>query len=428
MKRLLTLLLLLAVALPASAQKEKVVERSAKKAPAWLGISCPDYFTVSATAPTLDQAQKQCLTDIRQHIITSIASNITSEEKLYQEQTARNGVVSLLNSYASEVGTTGASMPYLCDISLSRALGVYWERRFVKQEKSYYYIYHVQYPFTDADRSAAIAAFRALDNEHLERLEQLEEQFETFTDLSFLDQTAAALNPLIDYFFDTDRRNRAVNLQQRCRQACGEVAIVPDSASLGCYCYHLALHGRRVTSDRQPRLESDYATNLRVVPLDGGYALLYDEAGIEGEENFITMTYTFGGRRLQHRVVFDPTEGKLAVRPFGTVEIDALRPGADSVATWRISVPLRSNNDTRFEVRHVDIRVPEFGAAAQGSLAGYAFEGKGVHTLRFTASVPQVTPARRSVLLNGTLRIVGADGRQTDVRFNLPYRLNFTNR
>ena len=84
MKRLLTLLLLLAVALPASAQKEKVVERSAKKAPAWLGISCPDYFTVSATAPTLDQAQKQCLTDIRQHIITSIASNITSEEKLYQ--------------------------------------------------------------------------------------------------------------------------------------------------------------------------------------------------------------------------------------------------------------------------------------------------------------------------------------------------------
>lgn len=54
MKRLLTLLLLLAVALPASAQKEKVVERSAKKAPAWLGISCPDYFTVSATAPTLD--------------------------------------------------------------------------------------------------------------------------------------------------------------------------------------------------------------------------------------------------------------------------------------------------------------------------------------------------------------------------------------
>ena len=273
MKRLLTFLLLLAVALPASAQKEKVVERSAKKAPAWLGISCPDYFTVSATAPTLDQAQKQCLTDIRQHIITSIASNITSEEKLYQEQTARNGVVSLLNSYASEVGTTGASMPYLCDISLSRALGVYWERRFVKQEKSYYYIYHVQYPFTDADRSAAIAAFRALDNEHLERLEQLEEQFETFTDLSFLDQTAAALNPLIDYFFDTDRRNRAVNLQQRCRQACGEVAIVPDSASLGCYCYHLALHGRRVTSDRQPRLESDYATNLRVVPLDGGYAL-----------------------------------------------------------------------------------------------------------------------------------------------------------
>ena len=140
------------------------------------------------------------------------------------------------------------------------------------------------------------------------------------------------------------------------------------------------------------------------------------------------MTYTFGGRRLQHRVVFDPTEGKLAVRPFGTVEIDALGPGADSMATWRISVPLRSNNDTRFEVRHVDIRVPEFGAAAQGSLAGYAFEGKGVHTLRFTASVPQVTPARRSVLLSGTLRIVGADGRQTDVRFNLPYRINFTNR
>lgn len=430
MKRLLLFVLLLAGSLTGAAQ-EKVVERSAKKAPAWLGVSCADYFSVSATAPALDEAQKKCLVDIRQHILTTIASNITSEERLFQEQVSRDGVVTLLGRYASDVGTTGASIPYLSGISLSRALDVYWERRFVKKEKRYYYIYYVQYPFTELERREAIAAFREIDDAYYEQLQRFEREFDHFTDLSFLEQTATALKPLIDYFFDKDRHNRAVNLQQRCRQACGEVSVVADSAVLGCYCYHLMLHGRTVTSDRAPRLESGYATDLRTVSLgSGGYALLYEEAGVEGEENTIEMTYTFGGKRLRHRVVFDPSEGKVSVRPFGTIEIDALDPGADSVAVWRVSVPLRSNTETRFEVRHVDIRIPELGEAIHGALAigDYVFEHKGVHMLRFTASVPIVGSDRKQVLARGTLRIVAPDGRETDVPFNLPYKINFTNR
>lgn len=219
MKRLLLFVLLLAGSLTGAAQ-EKVVERSAKKAPAWLGVSCADYFSVSATAPALDEAQKKCLVDIRQHILTTIASNITSEERLFQEQVSRDGVVTLLGRYASDVGTTGASIPYLSGISLSRALDVYWERRFVKKEKRYYYIYYVQYPFTELERREAIAAFREIDDAYYEQLRRFEREFGHFTDLSFLEQTATALKPLIDYFFDKDRHNRAVNLQQRCRQAC----------------------------------------------------------------------------------------------------------------------------------------------------------------------------------------------------------------
>lgn len=426
MKRFVLSLLLLASLLPCMAQKEKVVERSARKVPEWLGKSSSDCFSVVATAPELGDAQRWCLEDIRQHIVTTIAANITSEERFRQEQSACDGVVSLLSHYASDVTTQGAAIPYLCGISLSRASDVYWERRFVREKKSYYYICHVRYPFSALERAEAIEAFRSLDAARYARLKEIEEEFGRFTELSWLEQAATALDPLIGYFFDSDRRRLAENLQQRCRQACGEVALVCDSARLGACYYHFTLHGRCVTTDRAPRLRSDYATALRVMRNgEEGYVLLYDEAGIAGEENTVEAVYTFGGRRLRHLFTFDPDEGKVAVRPYGTVGVERIGCDASGCPLWRVCVPLRAKTDTRFEVLHAELRLPESGHAlrAESEEPLAAFEGRGEHTLRFETAAPEIG-GRRGILGAGWLRVRAAGSRETrDVRFDLPCEL-----
>lgn len=418
MKRILVILIFITTIFTCQAQGEKVAERSAKKTPAWLGLSNADNFSVSATAPTLDAAQKKCLEEIRQYIVTSIAANITSTEQLSQEQTSRNGLVSLLSRYASQVETQAAEMPYLCGISLSHALDIYWERRYVKADKSYYYICYVQYPFTEAERREAIAEFRRIDDGYYARLQAIKRNFDTFTELGYIEQAITELNPLIAYFFDTNRRNEAEGLQQQYRKACNEIAIVCDSAALGSYQYHLTLLGRRVTTDKQPQLKSDYATDMRVLKDGDSYLLLYDEAGIEGEENRIEMTYSFGGRPLRHTIVFNPMEDKVAIRPFGTIVVESV--GND--LRWQVSITLRAGTDNSFEIRSAEVRIPELGTALRAETLNASFKGKGTHTLRFEADAP-LTGAK-SVLAKGTLQVYNPMTKiTTDLVFTLPYKI-----
>lgn len=417
MRRLLaTAALLLCICATAFAQKEKVVESSAKKAPAWLGISTPEYICVSATAETLDAAQSLCMSDIRQFIINSIAVNVTSTEMSYQNQQARNGVADLLKIYSSQVETKGAAIPYLSGISLSNAEDIYWERRFVRREKRYYCICHVKYPFTEAERRAAIAEFRKIDNGYTERLEELKSNFDTFTDLSYIDRAVSEINPLAEYFFDDVRKSEAEELQRRYRALNGEVAIVPEEASLGSYRYGLWLHGRRVTTDKMPKLKSEYALNLRMVPDGESYVVLYDEQGIEGEENNVEIRYTFGGKTLAHTFTFDPTEGKISVRPCGTVLVEQGDGGE-----WTVTVELRSRTGNPFVVRAAEVRIAELEPLATAGSVG--FRGRGEHHLRFRAQAA-ATGRRSSAIAEVRLRLWNPSTRiETDTKHILTYKL-----
>ena len=401
-------------------QKEKVVERSASRAPEWLGISDADRFSVSATADTLDAAQQGCLNDIKQHIVSSIAVNISSEETFSQDALVRDNVTAMLTRYSSQVETKSADMPYLCGISLSKATGIYWERRFVKQQKRYYYICHVQYPFTESERRAAIDDFLRIDRQHESKLEELQRNFHTFTDLSYIGEAVSELDVLLGYFFDANRQRSATSLRDKYIRARQEVAVVPDSSSVGIFRYHLSLHGRQVTTDTKPTLKSDYATNLRVMPSGDGCILLYDEMGIEGEENTILITYPFG-KDARHTVIFDPMEGKVRVRPCGTIVVTSIEEAGKS--RLRIEIPLRSRTDSQFEIECVEMSIANVAVSAAPSADGRCFRGKGEHLLTIEAET--AGKPSKGVLTEGFIRIRNPhDKTSTDCKFTLPYKIN----
>ena len=412
---------LLAVALlfggSSFAQKEKVVESSAKKAPEWLGLSTSDYFSVSATAETLDEAQKQCMSDIRQFIITSIAVNITSTETNYQNQTSRNGVTSLLQSYTSQAETTSANIPYLTGLSLSKADEIYWERRMIKSDKRYYYICYVKYPFTERERRDAIAAFKEIDDGYTARLDEIKRNAETFTDLSYIDRAVMDLNPLIAYFFDDTRRNEAQSLQTRYRNMNGEVSLVTESSTIGSFRYHLVLHGRTVTTDKLPKITSDYALNMQIMRDGESCILLYDEQGIAGEENTITLRYSFGGKSLVHTLTFDPLEDKVSVRPFGSALVEKAAGGS-----WSVTIDLRSRTDNEFAVRSVELRLPELEPLVSSD-GETKFKGRGDHHLRFTAAAAD-TGKRSNGFAEVRIRLYNPKTKiESDIKQILPCRL-----
>ena len=90
MKHLIVIVSLL-LATPNLFVQQKVVERSAKKTPNWIGVAQTDYVIVSAEDATLEAAKERCLANIRQAIISSVAVNISSKAKrlMYYAATSR---------------------------------------------------------------------------------------------------------------------------------------------------------------------------------------------------------------------------------------------------------------------------------------------------------------------------------------------------
>ncbi len=424
MKRIAAIIgILLLLAGTCYGQKEHVVERSASRVPQWLGTSNADLFSVSATAATLGDAQQGCLDEIRQHIVSTIAVNIFSEEAFRQDALVRDNVTTMLTRYSSQVETKAAAMPYLCGISLSRASDIYWERRFVKGQKRYYYICHVQYPFSEAERREAIDDFRRIDRQYEDKLAELQRNFHTFTDLSYIGEAVSELDTLLGYFFDANRRRTATALQEQYMRARQEVAIVPDRASLGEFRYHLELHGQRVTTTAQPTLRSDYAVNMRMMPSGDGYILLYDELGIEGEENTILLSYPMG-KNARYTIIFDPAEGKIRVRPCGTIIVTATVEAESEKPHLRITIPLRSCTAVEFVVERVEMSLADVAVAAAPTAEDNHFRGKGDYAVTIEAE-PTAMPAEEGFLAEGFIRIRNQhNGTSTDCKFTLPYKIN----
>ena len=161
MKRLLPISLLLAalcISAAAFAQKDKVVEASSKRKPAWIGSSDRSHFAVTEVGETLAAASGKCMASIRQYIVNAVAVNVSSAEKMATRQITRDQLVSAMSDYSSVLMTEAGQLPYLNDITLSNAEAVYWERIYSKKTKTYRYEYSVLYPFPEAARRQLIEA------------------------------------------------------------------------------------------------------------------------------------------------------------------------------------------------------------------------------------------------------------------------------
>ena len=405
------------------AAKDRVVEKSGKT-PDWLMTSDENGFSVFAKSDDINVARDRCLDDIRQYIVNTIASNITSVETNTMDLQNRDGLETLYTTYNSELKTAAAKLPFLTGITLSNALEVYWEKCKSREDGSFYYNYHVLYPFTVAQRNRMIKEFKEYDAEKYGLLMHLKEGYSALSDVSEIDAGIRELEPLVEYFFDDVRKSETESVMRLYRSAYSKISLVPESKEPGRFVYRLVLDGRTVTCSRPPALRSETAVSLELRPYGSSYELTYDYSlCLPTDDNYVLISYSFPGKTLRYRHQFDVSGLNERIVPTGIIGIDVVID-TDSTVTADVSFYLRSSIDSQFEISDVHFTLPGITDFSRTDKSVY--EGEGRHLLQFRQSLSRIPEAGRG-MVTGEMD-VKSDNMDRTITFTLPYNLTIHNK
>lgn len=303
---------LLLSAQTAEAHKEKIVEQSNETRPEWIGHTTSTTIAITEVAPTLAEAQERAINSIRQHIINSVAVNISANELLFTRQISQNGTHNITHDYTSAIRSEAAKLPFVSNISLSNASDIYWVRIYSKTSKEYRYEYSVCYPFDKATRTELVNSFLAIDNAKYKELVRLREGVATITNLDEIALAINSLDELHNYFFDETRRNEASTIKKNYLALYPQIGIEIEEEEAGKCIYSLRIAGRRVTTSIPVRLRSESAIEMTVKALEGNrYQLTYNpEYASRQDINTIEIIYPFGAVKVARTITFDAPKDK----------------------------------------------------------------------------------------------------------------------
>ena len=421
MRRLLILAVSALLFLPptASAQKEKVVERSDKHKPEWIGRTDASSISVTEVGASLAEASDKCMASIRQHILNAVAVNISSTETMSMRQITRDNLMTVMTDYSSSLMTEAAKLPYISDISLSNAEEIYWERIYCRKDKSYRYEYSVRYPFTEQTRRQLVEAFLAIDNAKVAELDRLRDGLDAVENIDRIRQAVNELDGLHAYFFDATRRGETETLRRNYLDLYKRISIEPESESAGSYIYSLRLDGRKVTTSLQPRLKSESAIDMEVKPYaDNLYLLEYNpEYASAADINTIEVRYTFGDADVSKTVHFDPAAGKTILRPVGTVALEQNGGLLSGTIVLRIG-------GQAAEIKRLTLRNPVGGETFDVRVLAPTRLESGERSLCFEAEASVGHAQTGLDVISGTITYANSSsGQDTEVGFVLPFKL-----
>lgn len=368
MKRLLWLACAILFTLSASAQT-KVIEKSAKKAPAWLNTALDDYLVVSVTANSMAEAQTKALSEITERIIQAVASNVTVAQKSELSEVNVNGHIDSKDAYSRTSKIKSANLPFLKGISLSNVEEIYWQKVQDKSTKKEYYDYSVKYPFSQAEQRKLVAEFETLDAEKVARYRALEQKIHEIESVDEIKQGIVELNTLAEYFFDEVRLSEAKGLLLRYKQLYDALSVTGTFLEDGKYQCQVLLDGNPVRVAVVPKVTSNCAEQIGVRPSDGAFVISYDAIDcLPEEDNFLNILFRIEGKKLEHKVFLNGT-GAAGGASFSVVPEGKLIFTADSVVAadrklFNIHIRLTLNNrgGMPFGLKALELHMPELSA------------------------------------------------------------------
>lgn len=415
----------------------KVVEKSAKKAPEWLGTAADGYLIVTVEAPSLAEAQRRATSEITERIIHSVASNVTVEQSNVATETVTNGTVSeSSDTYSRQSSIRTANLPFIKGISLSKAAGIYWVKLRDKKTGIEHYEYSVKYPYTRLEQQMLQADFEELDRQKMSELESLEAQVDNITAMEQIGAGIAKLDALGEYFFDKARAARVKGLRAQYNDLYKSLGVTGKIVKPGTIECALTVQGRPVSCGMSPVATSNCANNIQVSPEDGIFRVYYDTADcLDDEDNYIDVTFRIKGKKVSRHFVIksdagnDASGGKFLIVPCDRIVLaaDSINAAKSTVGAVNVTLTLDNRGDTDFGVKALHMSVPGLATPIDVDNIDAIYTSRGIIKIRCRVmGTLRVTSRHQSQTATGTVDVVNPLTERVErVRFALPFTVNW---
>jgi len=307
MKRLLIVSILCTFSFVLLGANEKVVDRSARRAPDWLYGMQKNYIITTAEGSTIDIARDLAMQSVKERILTAVAEHVESEARTALTETTHNGDIETLTIFSKQIASHSAYIPFLNDVSEAHAEDYYWEK-IQKDKNTFYYRYNIKYPFSSVQIRHIIAEFKQHETDMDAQMQAFSEtDFATFTSVEQMLNRCSDLRAFTQSLPAEDARTRTCEaIQDRYRTMLGNLRIHVLQVSRNQADVQLCYGTKPVVCLSKPRLKSNCLTELRYVPFEDGQGgritYNYDAGCYDDEQNYLNISFSVQGKNISEKI------------------------------------------------------------------------------------------------------------------------------
>ncbi len=361
------------------AQKAKVLEHQPKKKPAWVNSLVKDYIIVVASGSTLEDAQERAILKVKEHIISSVADNISSTSEYTLTEDTKSGDMSITENYKVATKTRAADIPFIKGISVNQVEEYYWEK--VSEKGGITFYYHIKYPFTEFQLKKLIMEYERADRDLTQQLEGFLARIDDAESIEELNQLSNIIKALSTSFIDVDNRKTKCNVAvSKISQMIKNVSIEAVGTSLGEIRFSLYTNGRIIKTSTTPKVKSNCAKINDIKPDGNEWVVRYsvDEC-YDDPDNKITVRCGNASKDFW----FNTKENSVEIFVNSDINLTGGTDNGETIEGCNCFIPVVSKYDSPFVIEKV---VLNFGNEAPIIIEniGQKFSGKGNHDLTLT--------------------------------------------
>lgn len=284
---------------------QKIVERSASKRPDWVGQVREGCLIISATAGTLDGAQRKCLDGVKVQMLQSVAQNIEYSAETMIEQLTHNDDVKSDITFRQKGKTSVVNLPYISGVSLANAKGVYWEAIRDGHSGALSYTYSLLYPYPHSEYMKLKAEFERMDTAMVALVNREDGRLAKAWSVDSLEASIANLDMAEDYFFDSQRKKKACAVREKYINVFKQLNVESKRIEKCKFRCWITWNGEVMECSVLPKCKSETATKIKAVKDDESYVITFsDEECIDDEDNQIDVVFRLKYNTLKHKLHF----------------------------------------------------------------------------------------------------------------------------
>lgn len=302
------LVLAIAAAFSASAQKKefKVEESSARNMPEWVNSVERDFLIATASGGDIEEAKAAVIENVKKQIAQSIATRIVSESSLTTSAYQSGSDFSKTQNLESSILSRTAKLPFIGEISLSKAADYYWERRYYRSTGRYEYFYAVKYPFSEFEMKKLVMEYQEHDRGLNEKIADYQAGIDFVTSIEEISETLNSLRAFQDEFDVHDPRfNQVQSIANQYRQLYDQITIDWFQEKKGVAVVSLSLAGRSISTSQRPQIKSNCASQISSSYEGNTLVIKYnDEYCYEDDQNWIEVRFRAGNKYISGKIYF----------------------------------------------------------------------------------------------------------------------------